>query len=121
MIARHLRRRREIIHGEPPKRHDEPGRDDRDLFCEVRLIGSDLGRKRIAIFRRPALHDVRDVRIFALPSEPPDHVVEELSAAPHEGTLQPILVRSRRFADEHHRAIRTSFAEHKVRLGPQRQ
>jgi len=55
----------EELRCEVAERRDHPGPDQLDLLEEVRLAGLDLLWQRVAVPRRPALQDVRDVDLLA--------------------------------------------------------
>ena len=64
-----------------------------------------------AIARRAALHDVRDVDIFAADAHGFDHVVEQLSGATDEGFALRVFVSAGAFADKHQVGVRIAYAE----------
>ena len=62
--AGHERRHREPAEG------DDHGRiEDLQLAAQVRRAGGDLVGLRVAVVRRPALHDVRDEHVLAAPAD----------------------------------------------------
>jgi hypothetical protein len=87
---------------ELPERHDDAWTDQRDLPVEKGLARDDLVGLRIAIVRRTALHDVRDVDVVAAKAHAlRDDVGEEHAGAPDERDALAVLVLARSFTDEH--------------------
>ena len=72
-----------LIHGssERTERTEDEGADELDLTPEDRLAGSDLRRLGIAVARRAALQDVRDVDLVALEADRLQDLVEKLACA----------------------------------------
>ena len=60
---------------------------------------------------RTALHDVRDIDIFAADAHGFDHVVQQLAGAAHEGLALRVFVGTRAFAHEHQVGIWITHAE----------
>ena len=71
-----------VLRRRAPERHDHLRPDDLDLPLEVRRARRDLVRRRLAIVRRAALHDVRDEHLLALQAHRRDPLVR---AAPPRG------------------------------------
>ena len=75
--------------------------DEFDLAQQIGLAGLALGGPRRAIFRRPALHYIGDVHIFAaLQANCRQHIVEQLAGLANEGFAALVLLCTGRFADE---------------------
>ena len=60
--------------------------DQLDLLEEMRLAGLDLLRLRVAVARRPALEDVRDVDVLAREADAREQLASSFPAAPTNGT-----------------------------------
>src|SRR5690606_13545145 len=84
-----------LAHGQEQLRPDEGG-----LLVEDREVGLDLGRERVAVVRRAALEDVRDVDLVALEVDRFEDLVEELPRAPDERLAEAVLVGPRRLTDD---------------------
>ena len=69
-----------------PERDDHARVDGADLALQVRLAGVDLVGQRVAVARRPALHDVRDVDVLARRPISPSIFVSSWPAAPTNGS-----------------------------------
>src|SRR4051812_3519346 len=62
---------------------------------------ANLLRLRIAIARRPALDDVRNIDVCsALEPDRCQHVVEQFTGLPDKRVAEPVFIRARTFADE---------------------
>ena len=70
---------------------------------------------RIAIVRRPALQNVRDVDLGARQSDRAQHRVQELPRAADERLALPILVGAGRLADHEQARVAPADAEHRLR------
>ena len=92
MIGRRVAEQR--LRGELAERDDHPRPDRRDLRAQERLAGLDLVGLRVAVARRAALHDVRDVDLLAAEAHRLDHLREELARLADEGLALAILVRA---------------------------
>src|SRR5438046_2114142 len=98
------------------ERHDHLGGDQLELTEEEGLAARHLVRLGVAVLRRPALDDVRDVDVVALePHALGDDLGQELAGAPDEGLALQVLVAARRLAHEHEARARVADAEHEVR------
>src|SRR5205085_8544094 len=75
--------------------------DQLHLLGEPRAARLDLVGERIAVPRRPALHDVRDVDVLAAGSDLREHAVEELPGGADERLPLLVLVVARPLADAH--------------------
>ena len=74
------------VRGERPERDDDLRADGVDLAREKRLARRDLFRRRIAIARRPALDDVRDVDVARAQADRLDDLRQQLPARPTNGS-----------------------------------
>ena len=77
------------------------GRIELELTVEPRRARLDLVGLRIAVARRPALHDVRDVHVGAGQADALDELREELAGAADERLALQVLLLARPLADEH--------------------
>jgi hypothetical protein len=68
-------------------------------------------RLRIAIFGRSAFEDVADVDVLAWETGSHEEQVEQLSGPAHERPAGPVLIPSRRLADDGDIGVRMTFAE----------
>src|SRR5438552_1830729 len=98
------------------ERHDHLGGDQLELAEEEGLAARHLVRLGVAVLRRPALDDVRDVDVVSVePHSLGDDLGQELAGAPDEGLALQVLVAARRLAHEHEARARVADAEHEVR------
>ncbi len=88
------------------------GRIDVDLLEEERLARRHFVGLGIAVARRPALDDVRDVDVGALEADRLDDLRQQLPGASDERLALEVLVGARRLADEHELRVRVADAEH---------
>jgi electron-transferring-flavoprotein dehydrogenase len=95
--------------------HQDLGADERDMAQDEGQAGSDLGRGRRAISRRPPVDDVGDQHTLTVEADRRQHAVEELAGAADEGAADPVLVGARGLADDHDR--RGGVAVGKDRVG----
>ena len=72
-----------------------------DLLKEERLAGLDLVGLGIAVLRRPAFDDVRDIDVVAAESDGLDDLGQQLAGTPDKRNALDVFVSSRRLADEH--------------------
>jgi len=100
----------EAGHRESPKRNDDPRIDDSDLGLEVLRTGVDLVRRRIAVSRRSALHDVTDEDLLARQADPGQELLQETPGGSHERLALFVLMKPRPFADEHDGGVDRSLA-----------
>ena len=98
------------------KRTHELGPDHLDLLHEKRFTSFHFIRFRVAVVRRPALDDVRDIDLVARKIRRRQQIVEEFTRSPHERLPLLIFIEPRRFADEHDARAWISHAED--HLGP---
>src|SRR5260370_11710686 len=77
--------RQQGLGGGSAEGHDHLRFDHRNLSHQERRAGRALVALRLAISRRAALYDVRDVDLLALDPHRFDHVVKQLPGAPDEG------------------------------------
>src|SRR5882724_906515 len=96
------------------ERHDHLGPDKRELAVKVRHAGCHLVRQRLAVLRRPTLHDIGDVYIFAPKSDSLDDLVQQLAGLAHEWSPHGVFGGARSFADEHQFRVGIAFARHRV-------
>jgi hypothetical protein len=85
-----------------------------NLAHEKRRTGFHLVALGLAIPRRTALDDVRDVNIFAAQAHRFNHVVEQLTRAADEGFALRIFVGARSFAHEHQFGMRVANSENDI-------
>ena len=71
--------------------------------------------ERVAVARRTALDDVRDVYPRAVKVDHLQHIVEQLSGGTDKRLALQILVFARCLAYEHHARMRVAHAEHRLR------
>ena len=90
--------------------------DQRHLVAQPADAGLLLLGQRVAVLRRAAFDDVRDVDVhFAVQIDGGEHLVEQLSAAADERLALQVLVFARALADEHDLGTRISNADDHVR------
>ena len=103
---------REELRREVAERRDDARLDQLDLAEEVRLAGLDLVRLRVAVARRAALQDVRDVDVAArVRPIPSSRLLEQLARLADERDALLVLVEAGRLADEHQVGVRVARAE----------
>ena len=100
MDLRDLRAGQEARHREAAQRDDDRRIQDLELSRQVRRTGGDLVGHRVAIVRRPALHDVRDEHIRTPPAERTEQLDEQVPGPADERPTFAILVLARALADE---------------------
>ena len=103
-------RRREAAEGG----HDA-GAYELQLTKEVGLARGSLFRQRVAVARRPALQHRREVHLVEGQADAAEQPLEELSGPSRERRAFPVLVESRRLADERELRIRVALAEDHLR------
>jgi hypothetical protein len=69
-----------------PEGHHDGRIEGPFLRVEVARAGGDLARLRVAVARRPALHDVGDEHVLALPADRPQQLGQQLTGRAHERT-----------------------------------
>src|SRR5689334_4018368 len=94
-----------------PQRADERRSDYFNLLQQERLARLDFVRFRIAVVRRPAFDDIRNVDLRSRQAGGLQEFVEQLSRRANERLTLLILVESRRFSDEHYRGVWIADAE----------
>src|SRR5579863_3190075 len=67
---------------------------------------------RRPVSRRTAFDNVRNVNIFSPQAHSLDHVIEQLSGAPHERLTLHVFIRAGSFADKHEISFWIAHAEH---------
>src|SRR5689334_14320779 len=108
-------RAQQRLGGELAERDDHLRRDQLQLANEERLAARDLVRLGIAVLRRPALDDVRDVDVLAPELHPlGDDLREQLAGAADERLALQVLVATGRLADEHEARARVADPEDEV-------
>ena len=107
----------EQLRGEVAQRDDDRGVDELDLRLEVRTAAVDLERERVAVARRPALHDVRDVDGVAVEPDALDQAGEETAGAAHEGDAVAVLLLTRTLSHEHQAGVGIAGAEDHLGAG----
>src|SRR3954454_19694774 len=105
----------EELRREVAERRDDDRLDERDLPEEMGLARLDLVELRIAIARRAALEDIRDVDVGARHPDPAEQPLEQLSRLADERDALLVLVEARRLADEHDVGARVAGAEDDLR------
>ena len=98
-----------------PERGDDAGPDQLDLPEQVRLAGRDLALERVAVLRRPALEDVREVDLVRVEADAREQPLEQLTRLAREREPALILVVAGRLADEHQLRIGVAGAEDDLR------
>ena len=102
------------------QRHDHLRLNNVDLFDEIWTAGLHLQRRRRPISKRsgrrvrPAFQDVRDVNVGPREAHRLDNFREQLTGASHERLALRVLIRARRFADEHQVGIGIADAENSL-------
>ena len=91
------------------------GRISIELAVEPRRARVDLLGLRIAVARRPALHDVGDVHVGALQADALDELRQQLPGAPDERFALQVFLLARAFADEHEVGVGPPDAEDDLR------
>ena len=88
LLAVHLRDPERPAREEPrrevPERGDDAGADQLDLAEQVRLAGRDLALERVAVLRRPALEDVREVDLVPAEADAREEPLEQLTGLARE-------------------------------------
>src|SRR4029077_1140673 len=97
-------RRAQSNHRLRPDRGNMPHEKRRASFALVAL--------GLAVARRTAFHDVRDINIFAPQAHGFDHVVEQLAGAADERLSLGVSIRARALANEHQLGARIAHAKH---------
>src|SRR5580765_4655349 len=103
--------REKILRRDGTKGHHDFRLDHRDLPHEKWRAGITLVSLRSAVPRWTALHNVRDVDLFALQAHRLDHVVQQLSGAANERLSLHVFVGSWTFADKHELGIGIAHAK----------
>src|SRR5581483_11696927 len=105
----------EKLRREVAERRDDDGLDQLDLAEEMALAGLDLVRLRVAVARRAALEDVRDVDVCACEADLCEQLLEQLAGLADERQALLVLVETGRLADEHQVGVRIAGAEDDLR------
>jgi hypothetical protein len=106
--------------GVPAERDDDAGPDDIDLLTQPRTAGFDLAGARGPVVagrrvrRRPMLHDVRDVDVFARKPRVRQQLLEEPPRTADKRAPAEILLTAGALADHHDRRVRIPLAGHGV-------
>ena len=98
-----------------PERGDDARSHQLDLPEQVRLAGRDLALERVAVLRRAALEDVREVDVATIEADAREQPPEQLTRLPREREPALILVEAGRFADEHQLRVGVARAEDDLR------
>jgi hypothetical protein len=85
-----------------------------DLSIKVTATTRRFAGLRIAIARRPALQDIRNVHDLPLQSDCPQHFIQQLSGLADERFTPPVLFSTRRFADDQEIRVRLACAENSL-------
>src|SRR5204862_5001847 len=88
----------------------ERGIERFQLASQERRARGDLVRLRVAIVRRPALHDVRDEHILPSPADRGQELDEEPAGATHKRPALAVLIEARALAHEHDFGVWIAFA-----------
>src|SRR5207249_1494665 len=107
--------REEPGEGKPPQRYDQPRADQFDLAQQVLSAGFHLVGHWVAVVRRAALEDVRDVDLGAPRADRRQQLVQELARRSHERASLLVFVVARSFADEHYLGGRGALARDRLR------
>ena len=110
----HLRLQHELC-GELSKGDQHLRVDGARLLAQIRRAGLNLLGARVAVSRRAAFQDVRDVDVLASQPGQTQKLVEVLPRRAHERLPLRIFVTPRRLADEQHARMGVSHAEHRLR------
>src|SRR3954469_9496184 len=111
----HAARGKEFGHRKAAQRADHPRLDQRDLAIQVLAAGGYLVGQWVAIVRRPALQDVRNVDVLPLEPDRAQHLLEQFPGGADERARLLVLVVAGRLADEHDPGIRRPLARHGAR------
>src|SRR5439155_13806006 len=109
--------RHERGHREAAQRDDQGRIEDLQLSLQEWPAGSDLVRQRIAIVRRPALHDVGDEDLVTRPLDRREQLDELVAGPSHERPPQAVFVEPRSLADEHDLGGGVALAGNRVGSG----
>ena len=101
---------------EVSERDDHARLDQLELAVEPGRARLDLVGLRVAVARRPALHDVGDVHVGAGQADALDELGEQLARPADERLALQVLLLARAFAHEHQLGVGAPDAEHD--LGP---
>ena len=106
--------------GQQPGREVPEGGDDAwphelELPEQVRLARDDLLVERVASRRRPALEHRRAVDVVSRQADAGQQRIDERSLATGERKPEPVLVKSRRLADEHQLGVRVADPDDDLR------
>src|SRR5262245_33028526 len=110
-----IERPKQRLRAELPERDDHLRADDVDLLEEKRLAGFDLVLLGVAVLRRTALDDVRNVDVVAPEPDRLDDLRQQLAGAADERLALDVFVAARRLADEHQVGVRIADTEHDLR------
>ena len=91
------------------------GRTSVDLAEQVRLAGGDLRLERVAVLRRPALEDVREIHVVAGEADPGEQPLEQLARLLRRTAVPLILVEAGSLADDHQLGVGIARAEDDLR------
>src|SRR5581483_11591180 len=106
---------KELLHRVPPQRDNQPGLQREDLPIQIAVAGGLLLGERVAVARWPALDDVRNEDLRALPADALQQLLEELSGWTDERPARLVLPAPGPFAHEQHFGVRRPFARHRTR------
>src|SRR5450631_795612 len=98
----------QILCGDAPDHQHYLRSEQRDLPVKIWQAFHGLYGRRIAILRWTALQDVRDVDLFTLKADGPQHGVQELTGAADEGFTLAIFLGAGRLA--HHQPFRLQIS-----------
>ena len=100
--------REEPSQGVPSQGHDNLGPHKFNLAIQVFAARLNLTREWVSIVRRPTLHHVGDINVFALHTDLSKKLLQELASGPNEWPPLLVFPKPRRLSYEHNvRRLRT--------------
>jgi hypothetical protein len=109
-----LARPEEALHRRRPERDDHLRLESHELLLQVRHAREHLLGLRLAVVRRPALHDVADVDLVAVETHRADHLVEQLARLADERKALLVLVGAGPLSHEAESRRAGSPSEHRL-------
>ena len=97
-----------------PQTDNHLGADDAHLLAQMADAGGFFFRERVAVVRRAAFDDVRNIYARTVEIDHFKHIVEQLTGGADERLALQILLLARSFADEHQLALGIADAENDV-------
>ena len=86
--------------------------DQRNLPSQIGFTCGHLARQGVAVAWRSAFEDIGNEYLITAQTHRPQHGIQELTGAPHEGFTLPIFVTTRRFSDNHPLGVAVPDAKH---------